>query len=473
MSAISIESRAGKMAWYNSCNMLLAKYGDFPSTKGRFRVEACRSYIRLRIDPESNRRVIDSSFQCGNRLCPWCAGLKSRKDRCQLSACLMLLEDKPDFDWFKVEFTWKNCPWDDLKESFYQGGRNFNTLVHTLQPCGSYRSAEFTIGTKEYADHTFHPHFHTLLLFPAGSTSEEALRARIQKLWDGYYGYATQIHVSRFDPHSHKLGDFAKYVLKLPDLFDTSKTSEEDLPELLSKASKGIRGVRAIGYGGVLNEVRKTIKDLPYSDDLDIDSAYEDLRAPNENFIQDGEGFVTVDPAVIEYLYEDLGDVWGYGCDVLVCDNEVSFPVHDLYCAEYPSPIRCCLHDGTGFTYPLMDVGIYQSLHRKVQSRRNFKTHDLEFFQDYEIDHQWFQFQCDSPNEPYMSLTWAKWCEDYIDRAISRNSKYLFLTPYSFELMMDSVGEHYRWILSHYTFDPIQRVFVQVDRIYPEGSYAT
>lgn len=445
--------RQGKLKYYKRCNKILAQYGSFPD-KTRERISSCRNYLRIRVEP-GGKRTVDFANSCGNRLCPWCAAQKSRADRYEFAQVLSQLEHpiqgEPRYDFFKVELTWPNCEPEDLKESFKDGGRMFNKLMQAIRPDGFFRSSEFTVGKKDH--HTFHPHFHTLLCFDKDKgICLDQLEDAIRRLWSKYYDNPNiQVNVTKFYPSDGKLGDFAKYILKLGDLYDDRLVPDIDKPRMIAAASEGINGIRSVGYGGVMKEMRKMcirfnralllnqFEDIEGKDILDTTSLFFAVdAADNENFIHFRD---------VALEYSDIDDVDGDGINIWQNDDESFFCMWNLYPAQYPSRLTSCSR-----TYQ-----VYGNLSVKAGAHRNIcELIEVGFYQGFDFDAKHNQYDpapsfsdlhFDPMEDPYDSEAWSFYCNRFVEGCFDSKRQELFLTKRSYKL------------LAHGLTDPVLRMY--------------
>lgn len=385
------------------------------------RIDHCRDWITLRIEPGTLLPKVFRANCCGHRLCKYCASKKSRKDRHALYCTLSEMYARGDFekyDFYRVTLTWPNCEFGQLRESFRSANERVRDVFALLGSdrrggfiAGTFRSIEFTIGKSD--PDKFHPHMHCLIAVKAG-TDPQRVDKRLRERWAFYYPekealnaqgkYTDHIAPFAFDmfnKENNGLGDFCKYILKLSDVYDLPA---DRLAEVLPYCSSGVRGLKACSYGGIFRDAYTAVVQNGF-DYYDLEpfgfqetSFYERLKN-DANFIQFRELRNSVD-------FEDV-----------IFAEELTKPINTPTVGYKPmvvSGMKYCDHLGnTGF---LSSFACVRNL-RQVDRTSDYR---LVYYPD-EIPQYEMQFHGGDPFAcPSFKLSFAVWFKDVYRNSMGR-----------------------------------------------------
>lgn len=174
-----------------------------------------------------------------------------------------IVEEYPTHRWLFLTLTQKNVPISDLRETLQQMNKAFQRLVQlkVFPAEGWLRSTEVTRGR----DGNAHPHFHCLLLVPAGYFSGQAYIR--QSKWVELWRKCMRLDYNPIlDVQAVKQG--SKPMELVPELLKYC-TKESDLVadrEWFLELTRQMHKMRAVATGGVLKQYLKELEEEP--DDL-------------------------------------------------------------------------------------------------------------------------------------------------------------------------------------------------------------
>ena len=212
---------------------------------------------------------------CRVRHCPVCQWRRSLMWKAKAYKVLPnIVRDFPKHRWLFVTLTQRNVPISDLRDTLKEMNRGFQRLVQlkAWPAAGWLRSTEVTRGK----DGSAHPHFHCLLLVPAGYFSGQSYLKQAQwvEMWKrclrlDYSPILDVQAVKRGQEPMSLVPELLKYCVKESDLV----ADQAWFLELTRQMHK----MRCVATGGVLKEYLKDLEQEP--DDLigQQESGDEDL----------------------------------------------------------------------------------------------------------------------------------------------------------------------------------------------------
>jgi plasmid rolling circle replication initiator protein Rep len=226
--------------------------------------------LRANDEGEIKLKLQDARF-CRVRHCPVCQWRRSLMWRAKFFQVLpKVSEAYPTGQWLFLTLTVKTCPLEDLRDTLTWMNTAWKRLVQRkdFPALGFVKSVEVT----RSHDGMAHPHFHCLLMVPAGYFKRGYLsQARWTELWKECLraDYTPIVNIKRVKDkgkpskslptpsENGQVGEIDKGLLKA--ICETLKYSvkPDDLvadPEWLSELTKQLHKTRAIAVGGVLKE---------------------------------------------------------------------------------------------------------------------------------------------------------------------------------------------------------------------------
>ena len=230
------------------------------------RVSGCSQWLTYALkandDGEFRLKLRDARF-CRVRHCPVCQWRRSMMWRAKFFKALPAVQDKyPTGRWLFLTLTVRNCALTDLRQTLQSMNAAWQRLIQRkgFPALGFIKSVEVTRGK----DRSAHPHFHCLLLVPAGYFSRGFIsQAKWTELWKSCLkaDYNPVIDVRAVKDKSPALNatlDTGNGAL-MKAICETLKytVKESDLiadPDWLQELTRQLHKTRAIAIGGVLKE---------------------------------------------------------------------------------------------------------------------------------------------------------------------------------------------------------------------------
>ncbi len=230
------------------------------------RVSECSHWLTYALkandDGEFRLKLRDARF-CRVRHCPVCQWRRSMMWRAKFFKALPAVQEKyPTGRWLFLTLTVRNCALTDLRQTLQSMNAAWQRLIQRkgFPALGFIKSVEVTRGK----DGSAHPHFHCLLLVPAGYFKRGYIsQAKWTELWKSCLkaDYNPVIDVRAVKDKSPTLNatlDTGNGAL-MKAICETLKytVKESDLiadPDWLQELTRQLHKTRAIAIGGVLKE---------------------------------------------------------------------------------------------------------------------------------------------------------------------------------------------------------------------------
>jgi plasmid rolling circle replication initiator protein Rep len=198
---------------------------------------------------------------CRLRHCPVCQWRRSLMWKAKAYKVLpKVIEAYPSHRWLFITLTQKNAPISELRQTLQHMNKSFQRLVQlkAFPAEGWLRSTEVTKGR----DGKAHPHFHCLLLVPAGYFSgKKYIR---QDEWVAMWRKCMRLDYNPvLDVQAVKQG--SKPMELIPELLKYC-TKESDLVsdrEWFLELTRQMHKMRAVATGGVLKAYLKELEEEP------------------------------------------------------------------------------------------------------------------------------------------------------------------------------------------------------------------
>ena len=231
------------------------------------RVSQCSQLLEFKLKPDADAGLLKLKLSgarfCRVRHCPVCQWRRSLMWKAKAYKVLpKIVEKYPKHRWLFVTLTVKNCEITELRETLQHMNKSFKRMtLRKLWPAdGWLRSTEVTLGRNG----TAHPHFHCLLMVPAGYFGPNYIR---QEQWVDLWRKCARLD---YDPvmdvraiqRGRKPMDLVPEILKYC-------TKESDMVadrEWFLELTRQMHKLRCIGTGGVLKDYLKALEAEP--DDL-------------------------------------------------------------------------------------------------------------------------------------------------------------------------------------------------------------
>lgn len=230
------------------------------------RVSECSQWLTYALkandDGELRLKLRDAKF-CRVRHCPVCQWRRSMMWRARFFKALPAVQEKyPTGRWLFLTLTVRNCAITDLRQTLQWMNAAWQRLVQRkgFPALGFVKSVEVTRGK----DSSAHPHFHCLLLVPAGYFKRGYIsQAKWTELWKSClkadYDPVIDVRaVKATTPTLNATLDTGNGAL-MKALCETLKytVKESDLiadPDWLQELTRQLHKTRAITIGGVLKD---------------------------------------------------------------------------------------------------------------------------------------------------------------------------------------------------------------------------
>jgi plasmid rolling circle replication initiator protein Rep len=240
------------------------------------RINTCSELLDFRLVPSeegSYALKLDTARFCRVRHCPVCQWRRSLMWKSKAYKVLpQIVERYPKHRWLFLTLTQRNCKIEELKETLGAMNKAFKRLTELkiFPAIGWLKSVEVTRGK----DGSAHPHFHCLLMVPAGYFARGYLK---QAEWVALWRQCLRLDYDPIlDVQAIKQGsqptvlvpELLKYCVKESDLVADKSWFLE--------LTKQMHKLRCVATGGVLKEYLKVLEEEP--DDLvgkDEDNAGE------------------------------------------------------------------------------------------------------------------------------------------------------------------------------------------------------
>jgi plasmid rolling circle replication initiator protein Rep len=240
------------------------------------RINTCSELLDFRLVPSdegSYALKLDAARFCRVRHCPVCQWRRSLMWKAKAYKVLpQIVERYPKHRWLFLTLTQRNCKIEELKETLGAMNKAFKRLTELkiFPAIGWLKSVEVTRGK----DGSAHPHFHCLLMVPAGYFARGYLK---QAEWVALWRQCLRLDYDPIlDIQAIKQGsqptalvpELLKYCVKESDLVADKAWFLE--------LTKQMHKLRCVSTGGVLKEYLKVLEEDP--DDLigkDEDNAGE------------------------------------------------------------------------------------------------------------------------------------------------------------------------------------------------------
>jgi plasmid rolling circle replication initiator protein Rep len=247
----------------------LMKYGE--------KLFSCGSYLLFKACPHGHIKKLVEAYFCRARGCPMCQWRKSLVMFHQVLELIHAHKAKYKSDVpLLLTLTVPNVPSSELKSMLDNMQKAWHKLTKRASfkrsIRSSFRSLEVTYNDKT---NTFHPHFHVLLFVPK-NYFDKKYGLYIQRnewlfMWQQVTGMSeiTQVDIRRVRKKSSRkpldaiAAEVAKYATKPSSYI---KESPEGLFEasghVVETLHYALKGRRLIAFGGLFNDLRKTLKQV-------------------------------------------------------------------------------------------------------------------------------------------------------------------------------------------------------------------
>lgn len=216
------------------------------------RMGKCSETLVFAECPECGRRGVVMANFCRDRLCPMCAWRLSLRRYAENLPVFLRMEEMGYLPVF-LTLSIRNVPAEG--EALRRGASGilsaFKTLVNKYLEglhVGYYRVLEVTYNERR---REFHPHVHAIFWTKDGRLLP---KYRLTELWRKALrvDYLPVNYVQRVRGSGTR-GELGKYLCKYTVKF----TDVEGMP--LLALAEGMKGVRTVGYGGLVREIRKEV----------------------------------------------------------------------------------------------------------------------------------------------------------------------------------------------------------------------
>ena len=242
------------------------------------RIRDCSLKLGFALKPDENGTVklrLNTAHFCRVRHCPVCQWRRMLMWRARFFQALpKVTEAYPTHRWIFLTLTVANCPVAELRATLGQMNKAWHRMVKrkTWPAVGWVRSVEVTRSENDEA----HPHFHALLMVPAGYFSGKGYMKQSDwtMLWQQSMkiNYTPIVNVKAIKPRPKTnpqagqdldsmlpvaaILETLKYALKPEDMVGKGDSDEDQKrnAEWLAAITRELHKTRSISVGGVLKE---------------------------------------------------------------------------------------------------------------------------------------------------------------------------------------------------------------------------
>lgn len=251
------KSQAKKLA-YRLLNL------KFP--KGRAaRMLRCGDELELSYCPVCGKYHVSSHSQCRDRLCPVCSWRLSIQRYHQMVEAIEVL--KPEMEKLNsksalLTLTVRNTPPERLRETLLAMSVGWNRFRQTKifkHVIGWGKCVEVTYNSK---NRTMHPHYHILLIYDSADVTWAQEQKEVKAAWQSAmrldYCPITDIKETyTTTPEKENITKAAGEAFAYSIKPQTTRLMPNDVLELFAQE---VQGIRFVGYGGRLKEIRAQLK---------------------------------------------------------------------------------------------------------------------------------------------------------------------------------------------------------------------
>jgi len=198
---------------------------------------------------------LQSAKFCRCRHCPVCQWRRSLMWKARFFQVLpKLRQDYPTARYLFLTLTVRNCPLDELRQTLTHMNKSWQRLSErkVFPAIGWAKSVEVTRGE----DGSAHPHFHVLMMVPAGyfsTTGGYLNHEKWTELWQKSLriDYLPIVHITAIKP---QLGDSMDTAIKETFKYSVKSSDLVYSPEFLKAITDQLHKTRAIALGGIFRD---------------------------------------------------------------------------------------------------------------------------------------------------------------------------------------------------------------------------
>lgn len=233
------------------------------------RMRECGRWLTVQKCPECGKSHISSASLCRDRLCPTCAWRLNLKRFAEMMSCAGLIQDIGDYTPAFLTLTVRNVRAGDLRATLRQMSADWNRFINRPKTkqlvAGWARALEITYNQDR---HTFHPHYHIILL---QDTDALGLREMTPGTCRRYYREAwhkaarldyepitdyREIHPREDDSGQCDSDRLAAAITETFKYATKSRDIEEMTARELREYAAAVTGIRFTAYGGIIKQAR-------------------------------------------------------------------------------------------------------------------------------------------------------------------------------------------------------------------------
>lgn len=227
------------------------------------RMKNCGNFFDFHVCNECGHMTVTRANLCRDKLCPicgWRLSLKRTKEMLQIFQKVELNKYLPCF----LTLTVKNCEPKNLRKTIKEMGEAWHKLIrqrfYEKNLKGWARNLEITYNEKT---NTFHPHFHIILLWDKNINLKN-IHEKIAENWQktlnlDYKPIICHDLIKSKNNEENKINKIEKAIVETAKYsLKSSEINTLDI-ETLDILQKAIKGKRTIGFGGILNQIKKEL----------------------------------------------------------------------------------------------------------------------------------------------------------------------------------------------------------------------
>lgn len=225
------------------------------------RGKSCGSFVEIGHDIEFSQSGVVNANLCGNRFCPICSWIKSRRDTLQLATELQYLHTEQKLEFLFLTLTIRNVKAEELESAIQKLNYAYKKLRQLKEveqiSYGEIKKLEVTYNSnkKSKSYKTYHPHLHVVIGVSRSyfSSNHYLNKQKWLDMWRKCYkdDSITQVKVKRV-----KTSKDIKHVLEIAKY----SAKEEDYlysKEVFRVFYKALKGKQIMSKSGCFLEARK------------------------------------------------------------------------------------------------------------------------------------------------------------------------------------------------------------------------
>lgn len=243
---------------------IAAKLAEIGYEKRSIRMKYCGTHLEFAQCHDCGNLAITQATLCRDRLCPTCAWRLSLKRYALMGGVMQALYDAyPEYYYSLVTLTVKNAEPHELRSTLDRMQEAWRSTINQRWAkekfAGWARSIEITYNVKT---HTFHPHYHIIMMTPDFDSPFDGVREWLRQCArQGIEAVFKAQNVAMITPEDHTAGESLAKSICEAYKYTIKSDSLEEMPLAHFKAyADAVDGKRLISMGGKIKEMAKAME---------------------------------------------------------------------------------------------------------------------------------------------------------------------------------------------------------------------